>query len=77
MSCNTHLYSGTLFDHYYLHYSDGVSSHVSEQLDEPSLPVSGIHECILVGKEELEREQGREGEKGRGGGTTVCITIIV
>ena len=28
--------------HYFDHYSDGVSSHVSEQLDEPSLPVSGM-----------------------------------
>ena len=45
-----------------------MSSHVSEQLDEPSLPVSGIHECTstLVGKEEIERE--REREQGREGG---------
>ena len=58
-----------------------MSSHVSEQLDEPSLPVSGIHEsectCTLVGKEDIERERKRAGKRGRGGGTTICMTIIV
>ena len=47
-----------------------MSSHVSEQLDEPSLPVSGIHECtcILVGKEEIKREKESREEREREGG---------